>query len=181
MILKAACALSCTRGTLTLVSALFRTEPDYPERMHATIHNHLLRSETRYLIDARLERIWEANLMPASTRSADVSSLFGALDVENNFRSIQECISNVVVSHDPDLHPVTARHFWSLGVTLAAAYFFAFLILAVESVRRRRSKRRVHSYSAALTERKRGNHRRGTHATAPGSDPPFEMLRISSA
>ena len=119
------------------MNGLFRAEPDYPERVSASVRNHLLGLDARRVIDARFERIWEAHLMSAARQLTDASSAFGAIDAEKHFSSIHECASNVISDQHPDLRAVPVAHFAYLTAIALICCSVALLILVFESFARR--------------------------------------------
>jgi hypothetical protein len=128
-----ACAFSRSKGIMTDVNSLYRSDPETREKLSANIENHLfVKSEASNHVNHRNQLIFEADLLSASRRFFDFSSILQLDGLDRLYHTIMECCSEVVAIDSPVWQPVLLRHFASFWILTAICLLLALLSLLVE-------------------------------------------------
>jgi hypothetical protein len=129
-----ACAFSRTKGIMTDVNGLYRTDPGAKEKMNAQIANHLfVKSDASDHVNHRNQLIFEADLISASRRFFDFNSILQSDNLDQNYRSIMECCSDTVMIPSPEWQPVSLIHYSSL-LLLTLVCIIASLFVIIREV-----------------------------------------------
>ena len=126
------CVVSRASNISTNTNFLFRQDESAKETLRFSIENHVIERQVSRRVSYRIQKIFEAGLKNAALRYIDPAPAFGLTNVDQHFRAIRECCSNVVMMPEAELHPVPPHHYLSLALTAAALLCSAVVVLAIE-------------------------------------------------
>lgn len=112
---QGSCAFSRTKEIMVHVNGLYRQDPNVKDKLNANIENHLFsNSRASKFVNQRRQLIFEADLLSASRRFMDLTSFLQLDGVDQNYRAIEECCSDVVTIDQAKWYPVAFHHTISL-------------------------------------------------------------------
>lgn len=135
-----ACAVSRTQGLKVNMYPIFRFDASAKEILRGTFQNHLIPDMVSNVIHRNTQRIFQSQLMEASSRFFDLGNLI--TDREKMYSAIHECSCNIILIPTPEHKAVDLRHYLSLFVLVVCLIAVCHISLLYERKRLKKSEGR---------------------------------------
>jgi hypothetical protein len=133
----AMCAFARTKNIFSNTSVLYRHDPVSKERLKWNVHNRLMSKDVSKLISNRIQRHFESQILTQAMKYVDFSQMFGVDGVEQNYRAIQECYSDVVILDKPLWSKVNLEHYFTLDLLIGSCLIVVVIMFCFEVMYKR--------------------------------------------
>jgi hypothetical protein len=126
-----ACAFSRSKAIMTHMYPIFRYDSSAKEILRGTFQNILIKDKAAKVIHKNTQRIFQSQLMEASSRFFSLGVLLDSSS-EEMYSAIRECSCNVILIPTPELRAVFIRHYVSLFILTLCLIILCHAVLIYE-------------------------------------------------